>query len=266
MAKERLLIIVLLLCFGCGEDRDFTQCILEEAIVSYPDPQGGRELTEKYIYFHDGENYTEIHAYLSRNNDGTFFTEPNFIMNLSYQQERIIEVIFNVTNAEDTYTRHSYTYEESIVIKRVANIVNGVQQWETITEEICVPSPTNGTYLFVNPDEADVLAIFENGNLSKFGFQDSDGTHVAYDTTWTFFITYGYDLLPNTAQDFAYQYHLKSPNMGYSLNNMTETRLHGAPDHTIIHRQSYELLAGKWLKNWTYESTGRSIAFSYSCK
>lgn len=265
MTAVRLLMITLLLILGCEEEGSIDQCVISEAIVSYPDPQGGREQTEKYVYFHDGVNYTEIRAHLSRDNEGSFLAEPNFIMKLTYNLGRIAEVLYISTAASDTYTEHTYTYQEPGVIVQVTNVVNGQVQSKTSSSTLFVPSPGDETCLFVNSDQVNVLAVFEMGNLTKLGFEDTAGTHEAYDTTWTFFITYGYDRLPNSARDFAYQYHLGSPNMGYCTNNMTETRLHGSPDFTIVHRNSYTLLR-KWLKTWTYESTGRSISFSYTCR
>lgn len=264
MKKGNQLLLLMLLGFSCSPER-LDDCVLREAVISYPGPGSA---TEKRLYFSDGPDRLQIHGFYP-DNDGVFLENPDWVRALNYVQGKVVLDITTHPGQPEYNHRFEFSYlEEEITIISIheTEINNeGDVVVDTVYQDHFIESPGSATYLTSNEAGEDILEVYEDGNLTRIGFRSPIGTHQAYDTTWIFPIAYRYDHKPNASKNnVAIQHLIFAPNNGFCRNNMIEEILGADSADPISHKQSFQM-AGSILTTWTFESTGRTVSLNYNC-
>lgn len=250
-------------------------CIIKEAIVKF---NNGNQ-REKFIYHHNGINYFQIDSHTLQN-DGSFTEEPNSIIQLYYDQDRVISTVVSFTT-NSNLIKTTYSYSRSTVTITTFIDTGGANDATFTSFQLYTPFAKDSTYYYEDTSGKDLdlsyLNEMKGGNRIRMGTLASDGTCSWYGRKWKFDNKAYYDDLSNVLKDQAIRYPFNGNNglpaffdqfwVQTNLNNITGSVFDNGK---IVEKTSYcytfirDATQKLWLKK--LETGGVNIVYTYDCE
>jgi hypothetical protein len=253
------------------------QCIVKEALKQNV---AGVNF-QKFVFFHDGTNYTKIELY-ENDYQGNIRDTVSSVFTFTYSDGRISEVTQVNKWQPQFLTRYVFTFVNRKVTMTVKSIVAGVTSEFVGFTQVYLPDVTDTTFHWTGPNIATFIedqyqTEFVNGNRVRFGYPSNEGTCHAWGILLAFQKNY-YDDRPNVLADFAVRYPFDGSNIpGLNLQFWAETNHNNVLATAYYDRDAPDLVVDincwTFLKNnsgsfWIkkFSSEYGQITYTYDCE
>ncbi|MBL7875216.1 MAG: hypothetical protein JNL53_06105 [Cyclobacteriaceae bacterium] len=178
-----------------------TPCIILEVLTTI----NGNQI-EKYVYFHDGLNYSRIEVYFRSKPQDDYPVLPVETVTMSYEEDKIKEVVIQRSVNLDIQSRYSFDYKELEVTVLFELFEDGEITFTNSNNQLFVTNPKDSVYL--SEGYFDILREYRNGNNTRFAVEAVDGMCFINNQRWQFTSKMSHDANPNVFRDYAVRYPL----------------------------------------------------------
>lgn len=291
--KWQVYLILLIFIAGCEKEQDSictdsvtmnqlpcqnfitvskTPCILISAVNSI----NGYE-TEKYVYHHNGTTYDKIEVYYRASN--TNFTDvPNAIAYLTYEGEKIKEVLIKSPDKPETYRRNYFDYQNSEVVIGFELVTNNAVTYRTEYKQSYLIAPENKFY--PDPQISNLWQgrEYKDGNNVRVALNSENGPCILEGYKWEFTSKLSYDTNPNVFKDYAVRFAMGGETgwatQFWFANNKNNINVSAnlAKDPIEFSQTCYTFLRRDediWIKTRNFRNSADdliSVTFNYSCE
>lgn len=243
-------------------------CIIQEVTESVD----GNEL-RKYVYYHDGLNYSRIDIYQKGVSENEFPEDPFEIVTMTYESDQIKDVTIQPAATPTSHRKLSYEYADMKVAETFELVEGGVVTYTEHHDQLFLVDPKDSIYL--SEGDIDILREYKAGNNTRFAFEADSGQCIINKQRWVFTTKAIFDLNQNVFRNYAVRFPLGQETgyaaqfwFGNNRNNIVATvNPHDSKDKSI---SCYTFLRNGdqvWIKE--YEVDGAYLyhyTYKYSCE
>ena len=176
-------------------------CIIQEVLETINGNQLG-----KYVYYHDGSNYTKIEVYNRSKQTDDYPLMPDEVVTMIYENDKIKEVVILPSASPGIQKKYFFDYKELAVTISFELIEDGETTFSNSSDQLLVANPKDSTYL--SEGYLDILREYKNGNNTRFAMEEKDGMCVINNQRWLFTTKMSHDSNPNVFKDYAVRFPL----------------------------------------------------------
>jgi hypothetical protein len=176
-------------------------CIIQEVLETINGNQLG-----KYVYYHDGSNYTKIEVYNRSKQIDDYPLMPDEAVTMIYEDDKIKEVVILPSASPGIQRKYFFDYKELAVTISFELIEDGETTFSNSYDQLLVANPKDSTYL--SEGYFDILREYKNGNNTRFAMEEKDGMCVINNQRWLFTSKMSHDSNPNVFKDYAVRFPL----------------------------------------------------------
>lgn len=176
-------------------------CIIQEVLATI----NGNQL-EKYVYDHDGSNYSKIEVYYRSKQQDDYPVLPVETVTMIYAEDKIKEVVIQPSDRPGTQRKYYFDYKELAVTILFELIEDGKTTFTNTNDQLYVTNSKDSMYL--SEGYIDILREYKNGNNIRFAMEAEDGMCVINNQKWQFASKMSHDSNANVFKDYAVRFPL----------------------------------------------------------
>lgn len=243
-------------------------CIIQEVLTTI----NGNQL-EKYIYFHDGLNYSKIEFYYRSKQQDDYPVLPDETVIMIYEVNKIKEVVIQPSASPTTHRKYYFDYKEFEVTILFELIEEGETTFSNSYDQLFVADPKDSIYL--NEGFFDILREYKNGNNTRFAIEAEDGRCVINNQRWRFTHKMSHDSNPNVFNDYAVRFPLGRGEgyatqfwFGTNRNNMVAAMNLLNSNDKDLYCYTFLRNGGQvWIKKYEFATDlSYEYSYKYSCE
>jgi len=239
-------------------------CIIQEVLTSINGNQ-----VEKYVYQHDGSNYSKIEVYYRSKAQYDYPVLPTETVTMIYSEDKIKEVVIQPSARPGTQRKYYFSYKELALTILFEVIEDGKTTFTNTNDQLYVTNPKDSMYL--SEGYFDILLEYKSGNNTRFAVEAEDGMCVINNQKWKFTSKMSHDSNPNVFKDYAVRFPMGGAEgwatqfwFGNNRNNMVAAM--DLPDGNDKDLYCYTFLRQGdqvWIKKYEFAT---DLSFEYSYK